>query len=1036
MTNHLLLIGIDSYPKFSAPGNELTTCVKDVTDFKYVLLEKYFFENENVMELLNSQATNLNIQKTLEDYIPKINANSNLIIYFSGHGGLRDLTNRGYWIPYDADEVNYSKWLPNETILEIVKRIKAKHIFIIADCCFASSLLITNIEKSTQNISLDNYKSRWVLTSGREKTYCGSVGENSFFGESLISLLGNSDENLRVGTIIEYIKEKFKSNILQQPQGYPLLDKSHDQGEFVFKLKEKKKLFEKEIKGYNLFKKVIDIYSKSNTIDEIENFEDKSNKIGYILLRENDKVRKEITHYLYLYNEINLTRTYASLMEKYKHGLKNIIVFLPKEEGQVFLERRLKYAEKIFLPKNIFYIDDFINNLSSKSTTNDDGDKYLNINNFITPEYLVHNNKSKIEINRWLKMIDNPILVIKGTAGIGKTTFAKYISDLYRGINKSNNRDNILFIDSNEIQEELLYLQKVGKKIDLYSFYKAATANESVLDKELFAINLDAGNLLLIIDGLDEIISRNLSFDIDYFFNSINSSNVGLGNSKIIITTRSYFWDKSNIVDDIIYDIELMPFDLNRTKNFFEKSFNNNENKLKRALQISEDFKLPSDDNNFYYHPFVLDIIKEIIESNNEILFTDNVFSSSILNKEIRIDYIIGRICEREIKRVQQVDLDSQIKLFIHLAVKENGKFSEEGMKDFIKESLNIKDISKNVAETFNSHPFLHFSPQLKKLSFRYDFFENYFTSLYISKVLDLSTHTDIDFNTIKLLSQKLYHGSDTIKNITKRVLEWNDDNLLKINDIINGIINFNIEDVTLKKRAISGIFNLALSINFKFRTNSRASNTKLIVDLFSNSKNTINNLVILNVSSLEENVRFDFSGLTFNNCIFESYSQFWDCNLNEKTYFYNCVLRNIGVAHKDILIPRENFIDCDQDNSLFNAFQNKENRENLKISKAKVFLDDFLKIFYKNGQFKKISDFLLDESVNYPRINRHGIKRTEITDILIENEILVKIDDKKHNDTKIAVNPLYIEIITKFCFEGKLTEKIIRVIDIISKKM
>ncbi|MGO4878792.1 caspase family protein [Pedobacter psychrotolerans] len=1034
--NYLLLIGIDKYPKFLHPGNLLTTCVKDITDFKYVLLEKYFFEEKNVIELTDGRATNLNIQKSLESYIKKLSVNDSLIIYFSGHGGIRSETDKGYWIPGDADENNFSTWISNETILDILKKVIAKHIFVIADCCFASSLLITNPRKVINKVSLDNYKSRWILTSGREITYCGSSGENSYFGESLISLLGNSDENLRVGTIIEHVKENFKANILQQPQGYPLLDRNHDRGEFTFKLKESKKLFDREIKGYNLFKKVIDIYSKSNTIDEIDNFEDKTNKIGYTLLRENDKVRKEITYYLYLFNEINFTRTHATILEKHKNVLgTNTIVFLPKEERQVFLERRLSNAEKIFLPKNIFYIDVFINNLSAKSMSNDDDSKYLNITNFIVPEYTT--TKKRLDVNQWLNLIDSPILVIKGTAGIGKTTFAKYISDLYQTLNKENNKGNVLFIDSNEIQEELLYQQKLGKKIDLYSFYKAATSNESSLDQELFAINLDAGNLLLIIDGLDEVISRNLSFDIDYFFNSINSSNVGLGNSKIVITTRSYFWDKSNIVDDIIYDIELMPFDLSRARNFFEKSFSGNENKLKKALQISDDFKLPSNEIGVYfYHPFVLDIIKEIIASDNEILFNDTVFTSSILNKNIKIDYIIGRICEREIKRVQQIEVDKQITFFIHLAVKENGKFSDDSMKDFLKESLEIKAISKNTVDTFNSHPFLHFDHISSHLTFKYDFFENYFTSLYISKIIDLNTETTLDYTTIKLLSQKLYHGSDTIKNIIKHINNWNDDNLLKINDIINKIVTFETDEPNLTKKAISGIFNLALAINFHFKTNSRTTNTQLIKDLFGDNIGQIEHLVILNLLSLEENIRFDFSSLTFNKCIFENYNQFLDCNLTSNTYFYNCTLRNIGSSYKEIHIPRENFIDCDQDNSLFNAYQGKEDRQGIKTSKAKTFLDDFLKIFYKNGRFKKISDFLLDESMNYPRINKYGIKRSELTDLLISSGIIIRSEDKRYNDVKIFINPIYIEVVTKFCFEGKVNDKLVSAIEEIRKKI
>lgn len=901
--------------------------------------------------------------------------------------------------------------------------------------------MISNTKKGIQNISLENFKSRWALTSGRKETYCGDINANSFFGESIITFLANAESDVRIGTLIEYIKEKFKNNVLQQPQGHPILDSNHDCGEFVFRIKERKKLFEAELKGYNKFKRLVDNYIKSRNSDEIENFEDKTNKIGYILLRDHDKIISSTVYYLYLYNNITQTKTLAYLKEKHKYIFnRNTVLIIPNEKEQTHPERRLSNISKLFAPRNSFYLDDFINEISKKYLKREDDEsdeKYLNINNFILPDFKTNDKNQKIDAERWLQKTDNPILVIKGAAGIGKTTYAKYISDLFQKKNIQTRKiSTVLFIDSNEIQDELIYSKNLGKKIDLYSFYKAATINDLSFDDELFSINLDAGKILLIIDGLDEIISKNHSFDIDYFFKSISSSNAGLGNSKIIITTRSYFWDKSNIVDDIIYDIELLPFNLEKAKSFFEKSFVNQENKVKKALNISEDFKFTSEENSYNYHPFVLDIIKEIVESNDQILFSDTTFISKILNNEIKIDYIIGRICEREVKRVQQIEIDNQIKLFIYLAINENGKFQENNIKSHLKEILNINDISSNIVESIKSHPFLIFSNTSHTLSFKYDFFENYFISLSISKLIDLNEDSLIDYNTIKILSQKFYHGSDTIKNITKRTTTWNDSNLLKINDLIGKIKLFKTEDTNLLKRAISGIFNLALSINFKFKTNNRGQNTQLVKDIFLNQNNQIENLVLLNLNSIEEKIRFDFSNLTFENCIFENYNQFWDCNLNESTYFHKCSLKNIGELRKEVSIRRENFIDCDDDNTLYSSFRLNKTIDEFKTTKIVNFLEDFFKIFYKKGRFKRISDHLVRESHNFSRINQIGIKIDVLYEILVQNEYLIIKIDKSHGDLKIGINPNKDEVVLKFISEGKQTESLLKIIKAISEKL
>jgi hypothetical protein len=57
MSNKLFIIGIDKY----VHHKPLNSSVRDVIDFKNILLEKYHFNEEDVYELLNEKATNINV---------------------------------------------------------------------------------------------------------------------------------------------------------------------------------------------------------------------------------------------------------------------------------------------------------------------------------------------------------------------------------------------------------------------------------------------------------------------------------------------------------------------------------------------------------------------------------------------------------------------------------------------------------------------------------------------------------------------------------------------------------------------------------------------------------------------------------------------------------------------------------------------------------------------------------------------------------------------------------------------------------------
>ncbi|PKB18043.1 NACHT domain-containing protein [Flavobacterium sp. 5] len=1026
MRNHLLLIGIDRYPKFIGEGSLLTTCVKDVQDLKFVLLEKFFFENDFITELINENATNLNIQNELENYSQILDENDSLIIYFSGHGGFKKSANRGFWIPSDGHQDNHTNWLGNETILDLVSKINSKHLVILSDCCFATTLLLTNPAKY-KSINLDEYSSRWALTSGREVTYCGSKGENSYFGESIIEFLSNAKEDIRLGSIIEFVKLRFDLNILQKPQGYPLIDKNHKGGEYILKIKDPKELNNNQFRGYKLFKKIISNYTTSNSIEEIEIYESKKSKIGFHLIREEDKVKKNVTFYLYLYEGIIQTKTLEFLKQKHPIIFKNnTIIFIPKEKSQINFDKRINNIQSLFKPLNIYYVDEFIEGLIEKYLDNDE-EKYLNIKNFIEPNYKSDN----LNIKKWFDEPDSPILVVKGTAGIGKTTFAKYISDEY----SKTNRRNVLFIDSFEIQEQLNKQQRTGEKLDLYNLYIASNSSrESSIDKDLFSLSMDAGNLLLIVDGLEEIVSRSVYLDIDHFFNSIISSNSGLGNTKIVITSRTFFWDNTNIIDKSIKSIELQPFDVDRRNKFFKKSFKTDERKEKKAITISEDFNIPNENNIAFYHPFVLDIIKEIVESDQEVLFSDNTVESNWLNQTNKIDYIIYRICEREEKRVKQIKVDSQIVIFNHLAIYNKGFIREDELKTFVINSLKLKDIDDNTIKSLQTHPFLLFTKENKIFSFKYDFFENYFTSLFLRKMLEIDDENPIDFDLINLIGQKLTHGSDTISYIVKNTESWTEDNILKLRDLIEQIIDFKIENYKIKRKAISGLFNLAISINIQFNSNSREHNTKLLIDLFSSGNNVLNNVKLMFINSLESKLRFNFSGITFHNCDFIHYNLFWECNIDKNTFFYNCNFEGLGQNIKTTSIPKVNFINCNnEDNSLDLAYEiNNELQENT-LKKSKILLESFIRIFYSNGKFKRLTDWIVLEPNQFGKINSFGVNGKDLVNLLKEELIIINEKDNKFKDVKTFVNPIYKEELLKFITEGKQTKKIISTIELLS---
>ena len=230
-TNYLLVIGINEY---NSPIPRLNNAVNDAQDFRSLLLSKYQFEEQNTYTLLNEKATKSNILKTFDALINLVRETDNLVFFYSGHGTLSRLTNRGYWLQADALDGDRATYIPNIEVIDFFNALKARHVFGIVDSCFSGALFARGAKSMAQRLYARS--SRWLLTAGRLQPVAdGRLGSNSPFTASLISHLRNNTAPLPVGDLCRLVTEGVTYNADEQlPRGEPLQNAGHQGGEFVF----------------------------------------------------------------------------------------------------------------------------------------------------------------------------------------------------------------------------------------------------------------------------------------------------------------------------------------------------------------------------------------------------------------------------------------------------------------------------------------------------------------------------------------------------------------------------------------------------------------------------------------------------------------------------------------------------------------------------------------------------------------------------------------------------------------------------------
>lgn len=247
--------------------------------------------------------------------------------------------------------------------------------------------------------------------------------------------------------------------------------------------------------------------------------------------------------------------------------------------------------------------------------------------------------------------------LVVASGGMGKTSLCNAVaSHLY---NKNELKLTVVTIHSEVVKK---YVNengtgsiKIDSIFDLYEIYSKQAEHDQVFDRSSFDLAVLCGNLIVLIDGLDELVSVfQGKFDLDMFFQSIANLHNELGSSKILITTRSTsVLTEKNLANLNIKDYGLLGFDQGACTKYLKKRFRGLVDSDKLVAKVSSQVaKVNLDDSENRIVPFFVDIAATVVEdqlkeSGREdfnVIHTATPYPS---NEEL-VDHVIHSVFRRE----------------------------------------------------------------------------------------------------------------------------------------------------------------------------------------------------------------------------------------------------------------------------------------------------------------------------------------------------------------------------------------------------
>jgi len=245
-----VVVGVNDYQKWP----KLSYCVADALAFRDLLVNKFAFKPENIVTLLDGDATREKILSVLGDTLAnpqKIQKEDRVLVFFAGHGATRPLPSGrslGYIVPVDAGTESFQgQCISMTNFQDIDEAIAAKHVFYVMDACYSGLALVRSGEAGNPDprkylAEITRRRARQMLTAGGADQAVADNGPNghSIFTWTLLQGLDgkadlNGDGCVTAAELFAYAGPVVSSLSKQTPAFGNLA--GSEGGEFVFELK-------------------------------------------------------------------------------------------------------------------------------------------------------------------------------------------------------------------------------------------------------------------------------------------------------------------------------------------------------------------------------------------------------------------------------------------------------------------------------------------------------------------------------------------------------------------------------------------------------------------------------------------------------------------------------------------------------------------------------------------------------------------------------------------------------------------------------